>query len=299
MSGALELIREQAPGCQILYIYLLDDGGRLAGVLPVRRLLTASADAILADLGIKKVIALPHTATVEEACDFFVLYRLLALPLVDDERRPVGVVTVDLLTDEILNVEQRESVDAIFETIGLRSGAMIQASAWQNFRFRFPWLGATLASGMFCALLVGLFEATLAESIILAFFLTLVLGLGESVCVQSLTVSIQTLRNRVPNVQSYLSSVRRELGVALLLGSASGAVVAVFILIWKAQLLAAAVIASSICLAILAACLIGLSIPTLFHRLRLDPKVASGPIALALADICTILVYFSLATLVL
>jgi magnesium transporter len=232
-------------------------------------------------------------------CDFFVLYRLLALPVIDEKRKPLGTISVDLLTDEMLDLDQRENIDAIFETIGLRSRDLEQTSPWKNFRFRFPWLGATLVSGILCAVLVGIFEATLATSLILAFFLTLVLGLGESVCVQSLTVSIQALHQKDVTFATYLQRLRRETGSALLLGFASGLIVGIFILLWKSQPVAAAVIGSSICLSIMAACVIGLTVPTLLHGLRLDPKLASGPLALALADICTILIYFSLATMVL
>jgi magnesium transporter len=299
VAQALEKIRADSPKQQILYFYLVDENGALTGVLPTRRLLTGSLESLLGDIAVRKVVALPHTATVEEACDFFVLYRLLALPVVDEERKLLGILSVDLLTEEMLDLDERENIDAVFETIGLRSRNLDDASAWINFRFRFPWLGATLASGILCAVLVGLFEATLAASLILAFFLTLVLGLGESVCVQSLTVAIQILHRNDVSLQIYLRRLRGEIGVSLLLGAACGIVVGIFIMVWKSQPVAAALIGASISFSIMAACVIGLSVPTLFHWLRLDPKVASGPIALALADICTILIYFSMATAVL
>jgi magnesium transporter len=299
VAEALEKIRESSPKNQILYFYLVDNKGALSGVLPTRRLLTSPLDSRLQDIAIAKVIALPHTASVEDACDFFVLYRLLALPVVDRERKPLGIISVDLLTDEILDLDQRDNIDSIFETIGLRSRDLGQVSPWKNFRFRFPWLGATLASGILCAILVGAFEATLATSLILAFFLTLVLGLGESVCVQSLTVTIQELHKKEMTLPGYLRRLGREFVVAFLLGAAAGLIVGIFILLWKYQLVAAFVIGTSICLSIMAACGIGMSVPALLHLLRLDPKVASGPLALGLADVCTILIYFSLATWVL
>jgi magnesium transporter len=86
------------------------------------------------------------------------------------------------------------------------------------FRFRFPWLLATIGSGTICALLAGRFEVTLAKSLVLAFFLTMVLGLSESVSIQSMTVTIQELRATRPTLRWYAQALRREAGTALLLG---------------------------------------------------------------------------------
>jgi magnesium transporter len=155
---------------------------------------------------------------------------------------------------------------------------------------------ATIASGTICALLAGAFELTLAKSLVLAFFLTLVLGLGESVSIQSMTVAIQGLRGGTPNFAWYLRNLRRELATALLLGLACGTVVGLIVWLWRGEGLAALAIGSSILLALGTASLFGLSVPTVLHALKLDPKIAAGPITLALTDIFTLLFYFSLAT---
>lgn len=184
----------------------------------------------------------------------------------------------------------------LFELIGFRISEVREGSALEVFRIRFPWLLTTIASGTMCALLAGAFETTLAQSLLLAFFLALVLALGESVGVQSMTVAIQALHLMRPTLAWYGRALRRELATAVLLGAACGTVVAAIVWLWKGHGPAALVIGSSIALSLLTACLLGLSIPSLLHALRLDPKIAAGPVTLALADICTLLFYFTLGT---
>ena len=133
----------------------------------------------------------------------------------------------------------------------------------------------------------------------LAFFLALVLGLGESVSIQSMTVTAQRMRALHPSRKWYARALRRELATAALLGIGCGLVVAVIVSIWRGVGLPAAVIGGSVALSLCTSCFFGLSIPTLLHALRLDPKIASGPITLALADVLTLLIYLNLGKLLL
>jgi magnesium transporter len=244
---------------------------------------------------IRRVVTIPHTATVLEACEAFVLYRFLAFPVVDDAREVVGVIDVNLLGEEAFDIAEREQTDALFESIGFRVSQVREASPVRAFRFRFPWLVATIGSGTICALLASTFEVTLAKSIVLAFFLTLVLGLGESVSIQSMTVTIQALRTTPPTLGWYLRAFRREGGTALLLGTACGTAVGLIVWVWRGAGLAGLAIGASVFLALCAACFFGLSVPALLHALRLDPKIAAGPVTLAIADIFTLVFYFGLA----
>ena len=299
VEQALGAIRQRGIGEKIVYFYVVDAEERLAGVLPTRQLLTAPLERRLSDLMIRRVMAIPHSATVLETCEAFVLHRFLALPVVDDARRIVGVVDVGLLTEEAFDIAEREQTDALFESIGLRVSQVHGASPLRAFRFRFPWLLATIGSGTLCALLASVYAVTLAKSIVLAFFLALVLGLGESVSVQSMTVTIQALRASNLNLDWYVRAFRREAGTALLLGTGCGTLVGLIVWLWRGSGLAGFVIGASILLALCAACFFGLSVPAALHALRLDPKIAAGPVTLAFTDIFTLLFYFSLAALLL
>ena len=264
-------------------------------MVPTRRLLVAQLGQKLGELMIRNVVAIPHTATVFDACECFALHKFFAFPLVDAEHRLVGVVDVGLLTDEVFDIAERKQMDEVFETIGFRVSQVRDASPLRAFRFRFPWLLTTIVSGTSCALLAGFFQLTLAKSLVLAFFLTMILGLGESVSIQSMTVTIQALHATRPGWRWYLRALRREAITALFLGAVCGLIVGLVVLAWRGEGMPAVVIGLSVAVSLCAACLAGLSVPALLHALKLDPKIAAGPVTLALTDIFTLLFYFSLA----
>jgi len=267
----------------------------LVGVVPTRRLLMAPLEQPLSELMIRNVIAIPHTATVMDACEFFVLHKFFAFPLVDEKRRVVGLVDVSLFTEEVFDIAEREQMTEVFETLGFHVSQVRDASPWRAFRIRFPWLLTTIVSGTFCAFLAGAYHLTLEKSLVIAFFLTLILGLGESVSIQSMTVTIQALRTSKPTLRWYLHSLWREIFTALLLGSACGLVVGLVVLVWQQTPMPAVVIGASVTFCLLTACVAGLSVPALLHALKLDPKIAAVPLTLAIADIFTLLFYFNLA----
>jgi magnesium transporter len=142
-----------------------------------------------------------------------------------------------------------------------------------------------------------MFEATLAESLVIAFFLTLVLGLGESVSIQSMTLTVQALHTAQPDLKWYLKNLFKESQTAFLLGISCGAIVALVIIFWKGAIVAGISVGLSIVLVEMMAAFWGLSVPSLLHKTKLDPKIAAGPITLALADISTIIFYLGLATI--
>ena len=296
---ALEAVRREGIGEKIVYFYVLNDEDRLVGVLPTRRLLTAALEERIGDLMIKKVIAIPRSASLLEACEFFVLHKFFAFPVVDKERRMLGLIDVGVFTEEVFDMAEREQHEDVFETIGFHVSSVRDAGPLRAFRYRFPWLLATIGSGTACALLASAFAITLAQSLVIAFFLTLVLGLGESVSIQSMAVTIQALRSSRPTLRWYLATLRREVATALLLGAACGLLVAAIVWFWLGAGGPALVIGASILTSLVMACLLGLSIPSILHALRLDPKIAAGPLTLALADLLTLLFYLSIARLLL
>src|SRR5947209_6877921 len=111
IQQALNVIRECGVGEKIVYFYVVDTDDRLAGVLPTRRLLTAPLDQPLSDVMVTGVIAIPQRASVLEACEAFILHKFLAFPVVDDQRRIVGVVDVGLLSDEAFDMAEREQTE--------------------------------------------------------------------------------------------------------------------------------------------------------------------------------------------
>jgi magnesium transporter len=297
VQQALDSIRQHGLGEKVIYFYVVDAEMRLVGVLPTRRLLTAPLNRRLGEIMIPRVVALPHTATILEACELFVLHKFLAFPVIDEQRRIQGVVDVNLLMEEVLQLDEGERTDEVFETLGFRISQVRAATPWRAFRLRFPWLLATIGSGTGCAFLASAFQVTLKRSLVLAFFITLILALGESVSIQSMALAVQGLRSVRPSLSWFTRAFRQEAGTALLLGTASGLLVALIIIVWRGASLAAVVIGGSVLVSLLGACLFGLSVPALLHWLKLDPKIAAGPVTLACTDLFTLFSYFGLASL--
>jgi magnesium transporter len=307
VGNALERIRHEGVGERVIYFYAVDEQQRLAGVVPTRRLLTASLETPLSEIMVRRVVAIPATATVLEACEFFVLYKFLAFPVVDEKRRVIGIIDANLFAEEVL--EAGESEDRyrpaapvgpeFFEALGFRVEQIRGASPWRSFRFRFPWLLVTVTGGTLSAILARFFEATLAGSLVLAFFLTMVLALNESVSMQSMSVTIHALRSISVTSGWLASAFRREIVTALLLGVACGVVVSAVVFVWRNDLAGAFVIGGSIAVSLVSACVLGLGVPSLLHRFKLDLKIAAGPVTLALADFVALVIYFTSAWLVL
>src|SRR2546423_1238190 len=305
VAEALDRIRREGVGERVIYFFAIDADKRLVGVLPTRRLLTASLESPLRDIMVKRVVAIPATATVLDACEFFVLYKFFAFPVIDEHRHVVGVIDVSLFAEEIL-VEREEQPrssspvrDDVFEVLGFHLEQIRGASHWRVFRFRFPWLLVTVAAGTVCAVLAGAFEATLARSLIVAFFLTMLLGLNESVSAQSMSVTIQMLRSAPVTWRWFATALRREFVPAVLIGLASGGVVTVIVWFWRSDLRSAGAIGGSIALSLLTASPFRLCGPSLLHRLKLDPKIAAGPITPPLPDTSALVLYFTAPHLVL
>ena len=299
VEDVLTRLRREAPEEGVLYLYVTDDAQRLTGVVPSRKLMTSPPHVPMRDLMRRRVLALPATSTVADACEQFLMHRFLALPVVDTERRLLGTVGIGLFTDEAFNYAERQEAEDLFQWIGVRVSQLRNASPWRAARLRFPWLVVTIASGLVCAAIATAYEATIAQALALAAFLTVTLGLGESVAVQAMTTTLQFLHHRLPTGRWIVRRLVAEALTAGQLGLACGALVGVFAWVWAGNPTVAAAIGGSIALAVTAAGVLGVAMPALLHAAHRDPRIAAGPVALALADICTLFFYLSVARLAL
>ncbi|MBI4581082.1 MAG: magnesium transporter [Planctomycetes bacterium] len=294
VGEALAHLRSRPLAQKIVYFYVVDADDRLVGVVPTRRLLMSEPDRKVSAIMVDAVISIPASASVLTACEFFILHRLLAFPVVDDDRRIVGVVDVNLFTGEIIGLAERRSADSAFQTIGVHVALGRKAPSWVSFKDRFPWLLCNITGGIACALMAGVYQHLLEQIIVLALFIPVVLALAESVSIQSMTLTLQALQQERINWRLVRLSLRQEFLTASLLGAASGLIVASAALVWKQQRMVALSVGTSILLAIVIACLLGVILPTLLRLFR-DPKIAAGPLVLATADILTLLSYFGIA----
>jgi magnesium transporter len=297
VDEALKFIRNyRSAGQSLIYFYVVDNESRLVGVLQTRALLTAQPDENLADVMIRRVIAIPENATLLEACEFFVLHKFLAFPTVDQEHRIVGVIDINLFNEEVFGISKTKSSDDLFQAIGFHIAQTRYASPLKVFRFRFPWLLVTIAGGTVCALIAQAHQQTLQGALVVAFFMTLVLALGESVAVQSLALVLETLRLRTVTPMWFFNACKREALTALPLALATGLVVFFVVLLLDHAVWPAVVISGSLAIGVSVACLLGISIPTLLHAAKLDLTIAAGPITLATTDITMLLLYLGITS---
>jgi magnesium transporter len=295
VGEAIGAARAAPPEGRIIYFYVLDDEGRLEGVVPTRRLLLSADATPIREIMVSRVVTIPASATVLDACEFFLLHKFLAFPVVDDARRMVGVVDVDLYTDELADVDRREELDDLFQLIGVHFQESQVRSPGRAFASRFPWLVANIAGGIVAAFLSGLFRDELERAVALAMFIPVVLALAESVAIQSVSIALQRLHAGRPTVGSILRSVRHESLTGLLLGVASASVVGLVALAWLGQGSVVAALLGGITGGVVTAAVIGGAMPSLLRLLAREPQVAAGPVALAVTDMVTLLIYLSLA----
>ncbi len=296
---ALEAIRATGLEERIFYFYVVDGEGRLSGVVPARKLLTEPLESLISEVMMKRVLSLPESATLMEACECFILHKFLAIPVVDSGKRLRGIIDVGLFTDEVMELGEGNSTDQLFQSIGIHVQEVLHASPWKAFGIRFPWLAATVSGGVLCAMMAGAFAATLQQRVVLAVFMALVLGLGEAVAAQSLALTVQSLPQSRIRWKWLRVKLRREGVTTVLLGLLSGFAVALMVGLFWRDLLSAIVIGGSVLISVCMAGLIGVLVPTLLRLVHWDPKIAAGPITLAAADLFTVSCYLITARLVL
>lgn len=293
VQAALAAVRAAPDVGRVVYFYVVDEARTLKGVVATRRLLLSSPENTIAEVMSAKIVTIPSTATVLEACEFFTLHKLLAFPVVDAEGKILGAVDVDLYTDEIQEIDRRQDSEDLFQLIGVHLTDAAKGDSRLQFLGRFPWLLCNVGGGMLSALIADAYQdvSTLA---VVAPFIALVTALSESVSIQSVSLALQALHAQPPNWDRFARMIRMELYVGLLLGGACGLTVAIIAGVWKGSFTLAASLFLGIVGGVVMSAGVGLSMPYMLRLFRRDPQLASGPIALALADVVTLLCYFNL-----
>lgn len=297
VDAAIRFLRGQNITTRILYIYVLETDGKIAGVVPLRRLLLSDRGTPIRDLMVARVVTVSADATLEEACDLFATHRLLALPVVDEQGRMQGLLDVEVYTDEMVDLAEKESLDNLFQMIGVRASLSRSASAWASFRQRFPWLLWNVFGGIACAFLAGFYAEMWRAFVALAMFLPVTLALAESVSMQAMAATLPLLRGfgMRGGVAHWAGYLWREIRVSLLLGAGCGLAVGLVAWLWRGDWRLGLALFSSILLAMFTAAALGAFLPGLLRRMRRDPHLASGPVTLALADLLALLLYLNLA----
>ncbi len=294
---AVDQLRMEAPNTEtIYYSYVLDEGRHLLGSVSLRDLIIAKPDAIIDSMMTTDLVMVRTDESQEEVARMLAKYDLVAIPVVDSNQAMVGIVTFDDVAD-IAEDETTEDFQMMAPITELEAGVG-DAGVWKMFRSRVPWLMALIVVNIFTGAGIARFEGTIQAMISLVFFMPLLIGSGGNAGSQSATLMARALATGEVHSRDWLRLLGREVGVAALLGLVMGAVV-VAIGLYNADYKVAIIVALSMLACVLTGSLIGMSLPFLLTRLKLDPATASAPLVASIVDVSGVVIYLGIATWVL
>jgi magnesium transporter len=241
-------------------------------------------------------VALDANAFREEAVQMIAHYDLMSLPVVNGKGQLVGIVTYDDAMDIASSQADLEFTKTA--AIGNIDHNLKTASIGLLYRKRVVWLVILVFGNIFSGAGIAFFEDTIASYVSLVFFLPLLIDSGGNAGSQSATLMVRGLATGEVVLKDWLSMLGRELFVAGLLGASMAAAVSL-LGFWRGGPEIALVVALTMQIVVIIGSLIGMSLPFLLSKLKMDPAAASAPLITSIADIIGVLVYFSIATLVL
>jgi magnesium transporter len=294
---AIEVLRHEAPDKETIYrTYVLDSERRLIGSVRLRDLILAPGFRRVADLMEQDTHAVHLSEDQEDVAHQLARYDLLALPVVDEDGRLVGIVTHDDAMDAL-----EEAATEDFHkigTVGKLTQSVREASIGLLYRKRVWWLGLLVFGNLFSGAGIAYFEETIALHVALVFFLPLLIGSSGNAGAQSATLMVRALATGDVVIKDWGKLLSRELAVALALG-ATMAVTVSMIGVMRGGPEIALVVALTMLLVVMAGSLVGMSLPFMLHRFKLDPATASAPLVTTIADAVGVVIYFAIATAVL
>ena len=275
-------------------IYVVDDDDKLKGRLSLKDLLTTSTRTHIADVYIPKVDSVNVNEKPEEVAKIMSKYDLEAIPVIDEIGRLVGRITIDDIVDVI-----REEADKDYQmAAGITQDVEADDSIWELTRARLPWLFLGLVGGVGAAIIMGGFEEMISKHAILFFFTPLIAAMAGNVGVQSSAIIVQGLAN-----DDLKGSIGNRLIKEMLLAALNGIILAAILLlftwVYKGNFPTALAISISLVVVIIVAGIIGTFTPLFLHKRGIDPAIATGPFITTSNDIFGILIYFSIAKIVL
>ncbi|MFT4524419.1 MAG: magnesium transporter [Granulosicoccus sp.] len=288
-------MRKQAENVDSVYtIYVVDNENYLKGIVSLRKMLLASERTMISDIFKEDVLFLKADMDAEEAANFVEKYDLVVVPVVDDQGKLIGRVTVDDLMDVV-----REETSKDYQMLsGISKNVESSDSIWVTSRARLPWLLIAMAGGIVGALVIGNYEEDLKIRPEMAFFIPLVVAMGGNVGIQSSSLVVQGLANNTMGLDGIFKKVIKELGVGLFNGIACTLVLLIYSFALSFPLALSLTIGSSLLAVILFAAGFGTFIPLVLKKYGFDPALATGPFITTSNDIIGLFFYFILARMI-
>jgi magnesium transporter len=307
VDEAITYLRRQAAEAtpSLPYAYVLDQDQRLLGVVSYRELFVARSGQTVRDVMNTELVTVPEAMDQEDVSRLFTTHRLLALPVVDAGGRMMGIVTLDDVVD-VVREEATEDIQKMGGTAAL-DAPYLQVGAFDMIRKRAGWLSLLFVGESLTAVAMGHFEAEIAQAVILALFVPLVISSGGNSGGQATTLVIRAMALGEVKLRDWWRVIRREFIAGLGLGSILAALGIARIVTWQwlfhaygpYYLLLAFAVAISLMGVVLWGTLVGSMLPFLLRRAGLDPASASAPFVATLVDVTGLIIYFSAARLML
>ncbi len=287
-------------------IYTVDRNGRLRGVLSLRELLASPDGTALSELAWSEVVSVAPDMPQEEVSQITSNYDLVALPVVDSEKRLLGVVTVD----DVIDVIQEEGTEDAQKFGGMEAleEPYMQIGLWQNVRKRGGWLAVLAVSEMLTASVMARYEGEIGRVLLLSQFIPLVMSSGGNSGSQATSLIIRAMALGEVDLGDWWRVVLRELPAGIILGLLLGAIAFGRILMWNAlglydygphSFMIAVVVGLALVGIVLVGSLTGSMLPFLLKRFNFDPASASAPLVATIVDVSAISIYFGIAYLLL
>ena len=274
-------------------IYVVDDDGRLVGVMSLRELVAAPDGTSVADVMNSEIVSVPATADREEVARITSEYDLVAVPVVDGFGRIVGVITVDDVIDAIVE-EQTEDVQRLGAVQPLEDPYFV-SGFWDVARRRVVWLVVLFIGEMFTSTALHAYEETLSQALFLTAFIPLIISSGGNSGSQSASLITRALAVGDVDMRDALRVLRRELGQGLALGACLGVIGLIRAAFTNNGAMFPLVVAVTLVLVVMIGTIVGSMLPLLLRRVGFDPAVASSPFVASICDVTGIIVYFSVA----
>ena len=294
VAWTLEYLRVAARTVEtVTTVYVVDAGMRLVGVCSVRDLLLARMNDPVDGIMTADVVTVSPETDQQEVARLIGKYDFVAVPVVDAERRLLGIVTVD----DVLDVLTEEFNEDISQLVGSDAAEMDRRTPAQVAWLRLPWLLGTMAIELLAGGIIARFGHVLQEVILLASFMPVISAVSGNVGLQAAAIVVRGLDTGHVSLANWATAVRRELLTALTIALCAGVSLAVVAMIWSRRLPFGLVVGASMTCAIVTAGLMGTVIPMLSKRAGFDPAATAGPFETAFQDVIGFSVFLWMAQL--
>ncbi|MBT6814880.1 MAG: magnesium transporter [Flavobacteriales bacterium] len=281
-----EMRKQSSEIKEVHTIYVVDDHEKLVGTLSLKRLLLTETRILINEIANYDIVSVIATEDDDEVANIMNKYDLIVMPVIDETGVLLGRITID----DVMDVVKEEAEKDYQMASGITEDVESSDSVWQLTRARLPWLLIGLVGGLLGAKVIGIFE--IDKNIELAFFIPLIAAMGGNVGVQSAAIVVQGLANESIKINTTLSKLVKELGVALLNGIISSTIIfgATFALNYPIDL--SLTVSLSLFSVIVFAALFGTFVPLTLDKYKIDPALATGPFITTVNDILGLVIYF-------